>query len=132
VTTSTGDSSAVRTGSASNAASRASSNPAAVSCSASLALARSTNPADTSCPVSIPTRCAARSVGTFPNAVNATAAVFSTGPNPIPLTGPPDGGRAVVTAVHAHRRRGSRYSVRHRITRTSQHCDQGPAGHRRA
>ena len=72
-----------------------------MSCSASLALARSTNPADTCCPVSIPTSCAARSVGTLPKAVNATAAVFSTGPNPIPLTGPPVGGRAVVIAVQA-------------------------------
>jgi hypothetical protein len=80
VTTSTGVSSAVRTGSAINAARIAASNPAAVNCSARRAFARSTNPADTACPVNIPARVAARSVGTFPNAVNAIAAVFSTGP----------------------------------------------------
>jgi hypothetical protein len=80
VTTSTGDSSAVSTGSASSAAAIACANPAPVKCSARRAFALSTNPADTPCPVSIPTRCAARSVGTFPNAVNTTAAVFSTGP----------------------------------------------------
>jgi hypothetical protein len=40
----------------------------------------STNPADTLWPVSIPTRCAACSSGPFPNAVRASAAVFSAGP----------------------------------------------------
>src|SRR5439155_4016541 len=124
VTTCTGDSSAVRTGSASRAASIASPNPASVSFAASRVLARSTNPADTSWPYRILIRWDARSVGTFPNAVTATAAVFKTGPKLMLLTVPPSGGRAVVVVVHPQRRRGSRYSVRHGIIFTSHTCDQ--------
>ena len=67
---------------------------------------------------------AERSVGTLPNVVNAIAAVFTTGPKLIPLTRPPAGGWATVVAVHAHRRRGSRYSTRHGTIFTSQICDQ--------
>ena len=63
---------------------------------------------------------AARSVGTLPKAVNATAAVFRTGPKLIPLTIPPSGGRATVVVAHPQRRRGSRYSVRHGMIFTSQ------------
>ena len=37
-----------------------------------------------------------------------------------PLTTPPSGAHAVVVVLHGHRRCGSRYSVRHRITFTSQ------------
>ena len=107
LTTSTGDSSAVSTGSASNAAFIASTNPAWVNACASRALARSTNPADTRCPNSIATRVAARSVGTFPKLVNATAAAFSTGPKLIPFTNPPGGTAVVIFPQQAHLRCGS-------------------------
>src|SRR6266496_4015630 len=79
---------------------------------------------DTRCPNMISIRWAARSVGTFPNAVNATAAVLRTGPKLTELTCPPAGGHAVVVVPQAQCRRGNRYSVRHRITFTSQTCDQ--------
>jgi hypothetical protein len=86
----------VSTGSASNAAFIASTNPASVNTCASRAFARSTNPADTLCLNNIATRVAARSVGTFPKLVNATAAAFSAGLNQIPFTNPFTG-TAVVT-----------------------------------
>src|SRR5439155_9653465 len=102
----------------------ASPNPATHSRSASRALARSTNPADTRCPYRISIRVLERCTGTLPNAVNATAAALRTGPKLIPLITPPSGGHAVVIVAHPHRRRGNRYSVHHRITVTSNICDQ--------
>lgn len=111
------------TGSASNAAFIASTNPASVNTCASRAFARSTNPADTFCPNNIATRVAARSVGTFPKLVNATAAAFSTGPKLIPFTSPPTGTAVVIFPQQVHLRCGSANSVRHGTTLTSHCCD---------
>jgi hypothetical protein len=63
---------------------------------------------------------AARSVGTFPKLVNATAAAFNTGPKLIPFTSPPGGTAVVIFPQHAHLRCGRRNSVRHGTTFTSQ------------
>ena len=63
---------------------------------------------------------AAGSVGTFPKLVNATAAAFSAGPKLIPFTNPPAGTAVVIFPQQAHLRCGSRNSVRHGTTLTSQ------------
>ena len=119
----TGVSSAASTFSEARAASIASSDPAAPSRADSRADALSAHPAEAGTPSSMPITRAARSGGTFPQAVSTTAAAFSTGPwDTAPACAPGGGSANAAVPQHARERPGSSTSVTVRTTRTSSTC----------